>query len=400
MSRKRDLYWFYIFTICWAFNPTSGLWILYLLHCHWTLFQVGLGEAGFHVVSFLSDVPTGLFADRWGRRKSLAFGLAVQALTTGATLLLAPRSVVLGLLSVSLGALAWSFIGGADRALLFGIVVQDDEGSAFGRAYGTTLAVNLAVRALATALGGWMVTRAGWYMPYGLAILTALLGLLVTRALPEGRATARDAKPSFGHMAEDLRNALGSVQQRPGLPLWILLGAGLATMVTINNLYAQSTLVMKGAPLGIASLLVAAASIVTALGSWVGGRLDRRREIPILSIGALFLGTAVAAVGLLPLREASFGYLGAAGVDGMLDPLYEAALNRLAPEEHRATILSLPSTGFSLGMMVLFPMAGWAMGAHHLETTYIFIGFGLYLLAVGFVSAGFRRRRFLKAPSE
>lgn len=108
-----------------------------------------------------------------------------------------------------------------------------------------------------------MVTRAGWYMPYGFAVLTALLGLLVTRALPESRPTSRDATPSFGRMAEDLRNALKSVQQLSGLPLWLLLGAGLATMVTINNLYAQSTLVMKGAPFEIASLLVAVASILT-----------------------------------------------------------------------------------------------------------------------------------------
>ena len=105
-------------------------------------------------------------------------------------------------------------------------------------------------------------------------------------------------------------------------------------------------------------------------------------------------------MGLLPLGKASFTYLGAAGVDGTLDPVYEALLNRLAPEDQRATILSLPSTVFSLGMMILFPLAGWAMGAHHLKAVYELIGLGLDLFAVGFALAGFRRRRLPETQSE
>ena len=188
--------------------------------------QARLAEAGFHVVSFLSDVPTGLFADRW---------LVIQALTTAATLVLAPTSFVLGFLSVSLGALAWSFTDFADRALLFGIVAEDGDASAFGRAYGMTLAVNLAVRALATAMGGWMVARAGWYMPYGVAVIAALLGIFVVRALPESRPVCDEDTRCFGRMAEDLRSAPRNVQKLSDLTFWVLLGA--STTCTRNLLW-------------------------------------------------------------------------------------------------------------------------------------------------------------------
>ncbi len=377
---------FYLFTILWAFNPTGGLWILYLLHCHWTLFQVGLGEAGFHLVSFLFGMPTGLFADRWGRRKSLGVGLAVQALTTTSTLLWAPTSFILGFISISLGALAWSFIDGADRALLFSIV-DDGDSSTFGRVYGSILAVNLITRALATAMGGWMVAHRGWYMPYGATVLSSLLGLLAIKALPENRSLSGDTVPSIRHMAQDLSRALGTVQKLPGLSLWVLLGSLLATMVTINNLYAQSTLALKGASLESVSLLVALAGIATALGSWVGGRIGSGRETRVLSWGTLILGVAVGTVGLLPLKEASVGYVSAAEVDGTLDPLYESALNRLTPDALRATILSIPGTGFSLGMIFLFPLMGWAMGAHHVQIAYGLLTLGLCVMALGFASA-------------
>lgn len=106
---------YYVYTGLWSFNATSGLWILYLLHCHWTLFEVGLAESGFHIVSFLANVPTGAVTDRFGRRTSIAAGLGIGSVMPLATFLLAPVSVPWGILSISLGALSWTFIGGRMR---------------------------------------------------------------------------------------------------------------------------------------------------------------------------------------------------------------------------------------------------------------------------------------------
>ena len=349
-------------------------------------------------MSFLAQVPTGLFADRWGRRRSLAVGLFIQAVSTATTLLLAPHSVGLGSLSVSFGALAGAFIGGADRALLFGMVSRDGDSSGYGRVYGTVLAVRLTAEALATGLGGWLVAEWGWSMPYAVAVGAALWGLAVTRALPESRGMQHDA-PSLMPLAHDFRNAMGTLRTIPGLGFAIALGSGLATLVTINNLYAQSTLVLKGATLEMASVLVATAGIVTAVGSWLGGRLQFRRTSGILSLGTFALGTAVATVGCLSLPGAVMGYVGAAGMDGLLDPVYESALNRVVPEAQRATLLSLPSAGFSLGMMALFPLAGWAMGAHHLKLVYGLLGLGLAVLAGGFARSRQGRASVLDSVS-
>lgn len=253
------LWAFYGFTICWAFNPTGGLWILYLLHAHWSLFDVGLAEAGFHMVSFFAEVPTGLFADRFGRRQSLAVGLIIHAITTVTTFLFAPNIRLLGFLSVSFGALAWSFIGGADRALLFGMVERQQGSGTFGRIYGRVLALNLAVRALATACGGILVLHLGWSMPYAIAAGTSLLGLAAVRSIPERPRGGVPGAPSasWSQMVQDLRGATRVVGTIPGLWLWVGFGAALATLVTINNLFAQSTLVLKGASVGTACAVFA-----------------------------------------------------------------------------------------------------------------------------------------------
>ena len=383
MSWPRSMRAFYAFTFFWALNPTQGLWILYLLHCHWSLLQVGFAEAGFHVVSFLAQVPTGLYADHWGRQKSLAAGLIVQAVTTSATLIAAPNSVILGGLAISLGALAWAFIGGANQALLFDLLPEESAVTLFGRVYGAVFALDLAVGALSTAVGGWLAAHYGWAFPYGITVVSALSGLVPVYLLPVARSSSR-SRVTWKLGVGSMRSALISARAIPQLSLWIGLGAGLATFATINNLYAQSTLVFKGASIETASFLVALSGIVTALGGWLSGRLNAFNPARLLSLGAMGLGIAISMVGWFPLKGSSLGYLSAAGLDGVLDPVYETAITGVAPQDWRATILSLPSAGFSLGMIILFPLAGWGMEDYHLKLVYGFLGLGLILVGVGF----------------
>lgn len=373
---------FYAFTVFWSFNATGGLWILYLLHCHWSLFEIGLAEAGFHIVSFLSELPTGLFADRLGRRKSLAIGLIINAAATLVIWWSAPLSIFAGILSVALSALAWTFVGGADRALLYAVLTEEARPSAYGRIYSAALALNLATRAAAIGLGGFVASHDGWLWPYLITALASLMGLAPLSRLPEAQGGSDSGGPS---MLSQIRMALSEARRIPGLARLAVFGAVLATLVTTNNLYAQSTLLRKGASLAMTALLVGAANVVTATGSLAGGRLaSKGQRNRYLMAGTTLLGVAIAGVGMLPLSSGAFAYLGAAGLDGALDPMYETALNDAVPERYRSTMLSLPGAGFSFGMIVLFPLAGWAMQNHHTGLTYGVMGGGLMVLAAGF----------------
>lgn len=379
MLLSRPLRAFALFTAAWSFNPTSGLWILYLLHCHWTLFEVGIGEGGFHLVMFVAQVPTGLFADRCGRRASLAAGLAIHVASSILLWLVAPHHLVLGLLTLAFSALSWSFIGGADQALLYGLVQREFGENAYGRIYGTCLSLHLVSGAVAIGLGGWMVFAWGWSGPFLVASGMGLLAMASLTAIPEHRIPLEPVI-SWARLSNDLRLALTASGRVPGLRLLIACGAGMASLVTISNLYAQSTLVSKGASVRLAVTLIAAAGLVTALGSLWAGRRTRPARLPQATT---LLGLALAAVGVLPLRGTGPSYLTAAGLDGVIDQTYATVLSHAIPEQHRAAILSLPDAGFSLLMVVLFPLAGWIMTRHHLRAVYLALAGGM--LAVSWI---------------
>ena len=378
---------FYCFTGLWSFNATSGLWILYLIHCHWSLFQIGIAEAGFHLVSFMSDVPTGAFADRFGRRQSLMIGLLIGSTIPVMTFVLAPRSVFLGVLSISLGALSWTFIGGADQALLYGLT--QSQPLSYARIYGRVAALSLGATGIAIVVGGFLVIHGGWIYPYLLTAATNLMAMTPMMWIPRPGIEEHKSEAS---VLTAIKGASRLASQDAALLLLVAIGATVATLSTINNLYAQAMLQHKGISLTVIDVLISLGTGIAASGSIVGGHLAYRRRRQRFGSGLIIYGLAMVAIGIFPVTEAVSGYLLGSGVDGVIDPIYEAELNEKAPEEYRATILSLPGAGFSLGMMILFPLAGWLMGHGLWVSVYGTMGMALFLIGAMVLLASHRKK--------
>lgn len=67
----RAAYYTVTFISDFAFNTVSAVYVLFLINQGLDLFQVGLVNFAFMVGIFLLEVPTGAFADHFGRKKSI-----------------------------------------------------------------------------------------------------------------------------------------------------------------------------------------------------------------------------------------------------------------------------------------------------------------------------------------
>ncbi len=364
-SPSPHAYWpYYAYTALWSFQSTSGLWILYLLHCRWTLFDVGMAEGAFHIVSFLANVPTGAFADRFGRRASIITGLSVGSIMPLATFYVAPVSVPWGIMCMALGALSWTFIGGADEALLYNIAVSQGDRRVYSEVYGRAMGLSLASQAAALALGGLLAAGGHWLLPYIATTFSSFLAIpAIWRIKP-----AKQEKPAGIHtpslqlgFARTMAQGLRTAKSDRRLGALVLLGAATGTIATTSALFAQAMLKHKGASLLLITGILSAATLLEAACSVAGGRLARRHRRRRFTGQLALYGIALAAIGFFPLAGAASAYLGSAGLDSSITPLYETLLAEASPEAYRATIISLVDTGFSLGMIILFPVAGYAL---------------------------------------
>ena len=392
MSRWSHTSLFYAYTVLWRLQFTGALWVLYLLHLGWALWQVGLAEAAFHAFALASEVPTGAFADRFGYKTSLSVGLAIGSVATVGLYLLPRSGFIPGLMGGGATALSWSFTGGADRALLYRIAEESPEGAhAYARLYGRVLAITLAAGAVASAAGGLLVSL-GWAWPFFLSALPLLLAIVPVSLLPAPAGVRDGGRASLTTL---MRQGASAVRSRRALLLLVAFGALLGLLTTTNNLYAQATLTLKGAPVALVTLLIGAVNAVGAVGSLLAGRA-RRHAGSLLPLGAAAIAVGLVVLGVSPLLPAAFAFGLTALADGVVSPVYDAAMNDLAPPLVRATVLSFENALFSLSMIVFFPLFGWATGQAGTAIPYGVMGAaGVGLAFVGRAIGRAQRRQAL-----
>lgn len=327
--------------------------------------QLLLIGAALEGAAFLLEVPTGVVADVYSRRRSVILG----CLCLGAAMALVAAFPVFWalLLTQIVSAAGYTFLSGAQQAWLADEVGEDRAahlyllGSQYGRAAG--IAGIAATAALATL---------GLHIPIlaGGAVALALALYLWLRMPEDGFFPApREERQTWAALASTFRQGLGEVRASRVLTLLILsallYGASSEALDRLNEFLLVEEVGLPGG-LSAANWFVLLALTVQFVGLAVTEPLRRRINPADTRTAALalrwVLGLSVAA--LLAFAYApGFGWAaGALVVHGVLrglySPLYDAWINRSLNPASRATVNSIAAQADALGQVTFGPVFG------------------------------------------
>lgn len=359
----------------------QGIWLIYLAGRGYSPFAIGLFEMGFHITKFVAEVPTGIFADLVGRRRSLIVACIIGA---GAMLLYLTPTPPLIALSFCLQGLAFAFKGGADSALLWGLAERSgaaDVAARYSQVFSRIFVLVLVAQFIGVASGGFL-SSASLVLPFfcsGAATALGIVPLLVlpnsqpsrrgvgvigattlapgiAELTPEGAPVRIERPHPLAHLGVGLRAAWHD----PVLLGLILLSALTESTFTTVGFYTQLYFHGLGFSLVAVGLILACAIVPDAIGATVSPRVMRllpRRRLLMLCIGAECLGLLAMSTERSVLGIVGFLLLFHVG-DSLMYPAISTYLNQRSPEAQRATVLSLNSGLFSAVMIVLFPAFG------------------------------------------
>lgn len=357
---------------------TSAIWVIYLASRGYSPLAIGLFEMLFHIAKLVFEIPTGIFADLVGRRRSLVIFCIISAVEN---LLFLFPTVPLLVLSFSLAGISYAFLGGANEAMLWmlaGRAVQKGKGETidaaqhvarYSRLISRMYLVGFVGEIIGTSLGGYLghilVT-----LPFICRAAFTLLGILPLLLLPEHKGIAEPEKRvnPLAHLGRSLR-AVGRMPVLLGL---LLVSALTSCCWQTIYFYYQLYLHGLGFSLSIVGLAVAASTasgfLFTAATPSIMRRLPERWLVPLFvfaEIGGLICMSLsqpiVSLFGYLVLFQASVS---------VLTPAISTYINRRCPEEQRATVLSLNTGLFSAAMIVLFPLFGLGITSMAYSTVY------------------------------
>lgn len=307
----------------------------------------------FSGVVVLVEVPTGVFADRFGRRRSMLLG----ALTMVASCAIAARSHSFGELAVAeaLAALSIALCSGADSAYLYDFLRQHDRAHEYSRHESTASAFHLLGSAVAFAASGFLA-EIDLALPYLVTAGIAAAAAIVASVMDDDRDLAR--RPPTSHQ---VFGALGDVLKNPRLAWLVGYSAVVFVLVRATVYLYQPYLQARGLGLVAIGLLFASVYCVASLVAYRTHALRQRLgdELLLWSLLAIvatsFLGLAGASAG--PWLLALLGVQAVA--NGIYSPLTKPLINaEIADSRQRAAVLSVESMARRVAMGVFAPLAG------------------------------------------
>jgi MFS family permease len=353
----RILPWWWVARWIWL---GEAIWVIYLLRERGlTIGEVIVFDSVLAAIALAAELPTGIVADRYGRRISLFLAcLATSVAFLGFGL---AQTIPLLLGSYALFAIADAFMSGADNALLFDTLQRLGRGDEFTRRLGRMGGAQTAAIAVLTVIGGLMIrwTPLGWPIVLSgfLSIPGVFLALMLKEPPHEGE------RLSF---METGRSAARRVIRTPSMRGMIMLATFSVISIVIMSILIQPV-VDYGVPLWMLGLFSGTQMALSAAGAWsaasVGRRLGLRRTMQtmaMLSALALF-GGASGVIWLFPvfiLPSVTFN---------VIHPHFADYISRRSPERERATTLSLGTLTERLVMIpatLLLAVAVDAWGMH------------------------------------
>jgi len=375
----------------------EGIFVVFLLEEHGiTVGQVLLFEAVWAATVLLVEVPSGILADRFGRKRLLLFAGVVSIagflfFGLGAGLL-----VLVGYVGFGIADATYS---GADSALLFDTLEPLERTDQFEPRLGRLNGLIMAGFAGMTIAGSLMVEWTSLRFPILLSAALTAPSLLIMWRIKE--PPTRGGRSSIRAIGGAAIARLFTTRSMWSVVLFqVVVAEAIILMATLQ----QPVLLAHGAPIWSLGFFIAAQMLLGAAGSWLAGPASERLGLHVLFI-VVPLASALsllAGASDMPWTYALFVFP-AAGFH-LIFPHASGFLARRVTERERATVISLASMFASATSVTITPLLGLLVDRRGLDTAFIVAAIGFTALSLvaylAWVTSGDTNRDPAEPPSD
>lgn len=362
LNLKQQLRCIYISDFFSGLRITDAVWVALLAARGFSLWEIGLAESVYHIVSLFCEVPSGMAADLLGRRKTLLSG-GVLTVTCNLLMAFAPNLFTI-CLAMGLNALAMTMFSGTFTALVYDSLKTEGREDEYIQVSANSSQISMlanAIGSLASLLKRFL-GFAGFYLLSAAfeGVSTAALALMeepiVTKAQANREKHALRTLPE--QFRQLVRDSLHVLHTCPMAVKLIASSALISVPSYLTKMFLQQRLVELGWPTELLFLPLLLGGLACVAGTEIGRRVRCRSMRRLYTACALLCGVGTLLVGAAP---AWGGILGMMLVQGVLEVylLHESQkLNDAIPSDQRATLISVDSMAYSLLMIPASPLVG------------------------------------------
>ncbi|MFC1741880.1 MFS transporter [Nanoarchaeota archaeon] len=387
---KKNLKLYYTYRVFCTMNFVMPIFMLFLIDKGLTTFQVFVTQAAYTLMEMLLTVPSGAFADKVGRKKTLILSTVTYAAAFG--IYGFADSFTQVLLAEMVFAVASASFHGTGEAFLYDTLSEAKQQKRYKKSLGTAYAIQSVVMGLSAVAGGYMAKH-DLALPFFLSALPVALSMIPLFFLDEPKRTNK-CEDSYWKLMKDaslfvarhkrLRNVMYfiSITSVAGFVSWMLL---------------QPMLTKMGMGLEFLGFTMMALSVAHGIGN----KLAHRFEQAFRKFDLMFVFAGVKSLLYMLVYLASSYYLLVwmlirDFVAGIGSPIVSEWINRDSKEENRATVLSLSGMAGCLSFSLFSPLVGLFVDAYNEQLVYLLLAmvlatYALRQLVVMLIARRYRR---------
>ena len=334
--------------------------------------RIFLLQAWFVFWVFMLEIPTGIVADKWGRKYSIALGcllFGIDMFFFGFS-----RNYYIFYLSEFLGALGFTMISGADKALLYDILIELNEEKkaryylARYEFFGTIgLLISFPIGSLIVSQWHYKGVLAFPFLLTGIILMIAFLVLLWIEEPNRVRSDEHFLKMGI--------NGLKTLYSHKKLRLFTLNYATISAITFFMFWFYQTLLRQTDVNVGYFGLVGSGCNLFAAI------LLSRLKTLEkYLGISRLILFTALIPgllyIGLSLNKNLFFVLIAVFSVVGLKllrMPILLDFINQMIKSQNRATLLSTVSILERAIIFILYPFVG-LMADYSIDMAFMFLG--------------------------
>jgi DHA1 family quinolone resistance protein-like MFS transporter len=354
------------------------IYVLYFRYYHMTLFEIALLASVFEGTVLLAEIPTGLLADRFGRRLSVGIGFGLYAVS--GLVFITNRNLAGFLIAEVLFGLAEAFISGAAEALAVDSIPEGQKESMLRTMYTWRTRIRIAVTS------GFMIV-AGYLFALNISItfypvlIGGLAGLAVSFFF------ARDEMNTSAHIRPKAGAPLGEMIRQ--LKLWPILRIIFIISLAANFSFEAADQYWQvlfselfDINIKIFGWLTAAGAVLAflAVGPFLR-RFSGNISLPLFIM--LMAGVVISSLPNVPAVILPYMIVLYFAAKQLIPPLFSVAINRIIGPSGRATFLSGYNMTCSAGEVTSGLLVGLLASRAGLPPVFVITGGMLVLSVIG-----------------
>ncbi|WP_044640625.1 MFS transporter [Risungbinella massiliensis] len=333
-------------------------------------------EIIFAITVVLLEVPTGIIADKWGRKKMIVLSALLEC---GMLLMLVFATEFWHFaVAIFLAGVARSASSGSENALLYDSLMQDGKQHHFEKYLGRLSACDLISAIIAALCGSYLANRYDLELNYWISIVSMMVALYVSMMLIEPTVKSTSEQPI--KMREYLIASITFFRKCPDICLVVLSGMMIGATLSFMDEFWQLYLNRLEFPILYFGLFSAAMMILRLPGNFIVPLIKRRfRYRTILSCVTLVFAGGFFCISIVKDDIGLVAILLICLFSGVVEPLTTGYLHHRTESSMRATIDSFQSLG--LNAILIFTGLGFGFFSSKFD---VFGGFGFIALVSGF----------------